>query len=122
MAVTVPRFFLDSGQFHPSAEIMVAGIIKRHLEYPVIVIVLFLLSDKADEHIVERNYHTAAVAASLCFLLLETQGLSGIVHIAISQFACITPASPCVKTEDEYTVYPRFLTIETCSHKTVYFS
>lgn len=100
---------------------MVAGIIKRHLEYPIIVIVLFRLSDKADEHIIQRNYHPAAVAASLCFLLLETQGLSGIVHIAVSQSACVAPASTCVKTEDECTVYLSFLTVEMSSHKTIYF-
>ena len=58
---------------------------------------------------------------SLWFLLLETQGLCGIVHVAVSQLACVAPARPGIKTENEGPVYLGFLAVETCSHKTVYF-
>lgn len=58
---------------------------------------------------------------SLCFLLLESQGLRGVVHIAVSQFACIAPARPGVESEDGGAVYLGFLAVETCRYKTVYF-
>ena len=58
---------------------------------------------------------------SFRFLLLEPQRLCGVVHITVGQFACVAPARPGVKSEDERTVYLGFLTVETCRHKTVYF-
>ena len=114
-------FLLDGCLLYPFAQIQVADVVMRNLEYPFINVVVIRLADQTDKSVVQRNDYPAPAAMVFCLLLLESQCLGRIIHIAVGELTGVAPTHPGVKPEDECTVNLRFLAFKMCRNKLLYF-
>lgn len=89
-------FLPDACRLYPFTKIQVADVIMRQFEYPFIKIVVIRLADQTDKGVVQRDDYPAPAAMVFCLLLLETQCLGRVVHIAIGELACVAPTHPGV--------------------------
>ena len=88
------NFLPDACFLDPFPKVQVADVVMRQFEHTLIKVVIARLTNQTDKGVVQRNDYPAAAAVVFRLLLLETQRLCGVIHIAICEQACVTPTHP----------------------------